>query len=81
MLKTELVSGVRPPPFAASVYPAPGRLIESPGKVAAPAVATCVVMPLSVPPPGFAAMASVIEVVAVVTRLPAPSTTPPAPSG
>ena len=75
MLNAALVSGVSAPPVAASVYPVPGRLSDSPGNVASPAVAPTVATPLTVAVPGFAASARVIEVAAVVTRFPAPSTT------
>src|SRR5436309_2966203 len=43
-----------PPPVAASVYPVPTLSILTPAKVATPFTAPSVVVPDSVPPPGFA---------------------------
>jgi hypothetical protein len=50
-------------------------LIESPLNVATPATAFTVVVPLSVPPPGFVAIAMVTEAVLEATRFPFESST------
>ena len=54
------VTPVSPLAEATSVYPAPERLIDIPAKVATPATAATVAVPLSTPPLGLAPMASVM---------------------
>jgi hypothetical protein len=60
MEKAVLVAPVRPVALAASVYPFPVRLMERLPKVATPLTAATVVVPESVPLPGF-------EEIAIVT--------------
>ena len=70
MLNVLLVALVRPDDVADSVYPFAAWLMLSPVKAATPKLALRVVVPVKVPPPGFAAIATVIEAVEVVTILP-----------
>ena len=58
-LKVSLTAAVRPLDVAWSVYPVPALSILSPGKLASPLVAATVVVPESVPLPGFVPIASV----------------------
>jgi hypothetical protein len=58
-LNAALVTGVRVGVEAMSVYPAPALLMLRLLKVATPAIAETVVVPESVPPPGFAPIATV----------------------
>jgi hypothetical protein len=69
MLKLLLVAPVSVPLDAVSVYPVPALLIDRPENVATPLTAATVVLPDSVPLPGFAPIATVTLAVLVV-RLP-----------
>ena len=60
---------------ATNVKPTPALLIVRPLNVATPSMAGTVTVPASVPPVGFAPMASVTSRVSVVTRLPPTSRT------
>lgn len=75
MLNVELVALVSAPDEALSVYPVPDLLIERPEKVATPLTALTVAVPESVPPPGFVAIATVIDADEVVTVFPPASWT------
>src|SRR5919201_2267674 len=75
MLNVPLVALVRPVLAARSVYPVPVLLIDRSVKLATPFTALTVNVPLSVPPPGFAAIATAIAAVLVVTVLPPASCT------
>jgi len=70
MLNGALVP-VRPGALAASVYWFPARSMLRPEKVATPFTAVTVLVPESVPPPGFAPNATVMSPLKVETRLPA----------
>src|SRR5437870_2103944 len=59
MLNAVDVGSVRPPLDATSVYPVPTLSIESPENVASPLTAATVAVPASVPPLGFAPIATV----------------------
>lgn len=75
MLNDELVAPVRPADAAFRVYPAPALLIERLEKVATPETAAVLVVPESVPAPGFVPIASVIVAVDDVTVFPMLSAT------
>ncbi len=74
-LKVLLVAPVSVPLVALRVYPVPVLLIDKLLKVATPLTAFTGVVPLSVPPPGLAPMAMVIEALLPVTVLPKASWT------
>src|SRR5437870_12446009 len=59
MLNAVDVGSVRPPLDATSVYPVPALSIERPENVATPLTAATVAVPASVPPLGFAPVATV----------------------
>ncbi|PYO75867.1 MAG: hypothetical protein DMD67_10210, partial [Gemmatimonadetes bacterium] len=59
MLNAVDVGSVRPLLDATSVYPVPALSIESPENVATPLTAATVAVPASVPPLGFAPIATV----------------------
>ena len=75
MLNAALVALIRGTEDATSVYPLPPLLIDRPGKLATPFTGFTVVVPDSVPPPGFAPIATVTALVALVTVLPEASWT------
>ncbi|HEX4529934.1 MAG TPA: hypothetical protein VIA11_10955 [Acidimicrobiia bacterium] len=75
MLKVLLVAPVSPPSVAANRYPFPAWSIERPEKVATPLTALTVLVPDSVPVPGFVPMASVTDDVSEVTVFPKASCT------
>src|SRR3954453_14762621 len=71
-----LVAVVRPPLVAVSVYPVPPLSILQPAKASTPATAFFgFVVHVSVPPPGFVPIASVIDAVLPVTVFPPASCT------
>ncbi len=70
MLNAADAAVVSPVAAADSVYPMPALLMDRPGNVATPATAATVVVPDSVPPPGFDAIESeTLPVKLVATRL------------
>ena len=73
MLNAVDVGSVRPPLDATSVYPVPTLSIESPENVATPLIAATVAVPASVPPLGFAPIATVTFPVNPVAVFPCPS--------
>src|SRR6476620_621760 len=76
MLNGALVPAVSAPELAASVFAEPALSMLNGGvveKVATPATAATVVVPSSVPPPGFVPMASVTFPVKDLSLLPNPS--------
>ena len=75
MLKAVLVALVRPGLDALNVYPLPALSIDMLLNVATPLTAFTAPVPLSVPPPGFVAIARVIGAVLLVTGLPPASVT------
>ena len=76
MLNGALVADVSTPLVAVSVYPVPALSILQPAKVSTPATAGFgFVVHVSVPPPGFVPIASVIDAVLPVTVLPPASCT------
>jgi hypothetical protein len=70
MVNAALVALVKAIEEATSVYPMPALLIDRPEKFATPFTGFTVVVPESVPPPGFAPSATVTAPVALVTVLP-----------
>jgi len=68
-LKGELVAPVKPALVEVSVYPTPALLIDRSAKVATPATAACVGVPLSVPPDGLVPIA-IVTLAVLVVRLP-----------
>jgi hypothetical protein len=70
MLNAALVVLFSVPDEATTVYPLPALLIDRLGKLATPFAGFTVVTPASVPPPGFAPMATVTALVALGTVLP-----------
>ena len=74
MLKALLVAPVKTPLLAAKVYPVPVLFMDKPANVATPLTAFTVVVPLSVPPPGFVPIAIVIAA-ELLTMFPPVSTT------
>ena len=75
MLRALLVTPVKLPELAASVYPVPALSMESPLKRATPFTAFTLAVPDSVPPPALFAIARVTASRAVVMRLPLASRT------
>src|SRR5206468_1597655 len=73
MLKLALVVPVSPFALAVRVYPVPALLILNVENGATPLTAFTLVVPASVPPPGFAPIATVINPVKPVTSSPPPS--------
>ena len=71
MLNDALVAPVRPVAMACRVYPLPGLSMLRSENVATPFVAAMVFVPESVPPPGFAPNAIVIEPAKFGSVLPA----------
>src|SRR5207244_2171154 len=73
ILKPALVREVTPEPVALSVYPVPTLLILRLANVATPFTAATLVVPESVPPPGFASSATVTVPVNPVAVFPSAS--------
>src|SRR5439155_8972099 len=73
MLNAVDVGSVKPLLDATSVYPVPALSIESPENVATPLTAATVAVPASVPPLGFAPIATVTFPVNPVAVFPWPS--------
>jgi hypothetical protein len=70
MVNAALVALVKGMEEATRVYPPPALLIDRPEKVATPFIGFTVVVPESVPPPGFAPSTTVTAPVALVTVFP-----------
>src|SRR5581483_3371871 len=75
MSKPPLLAPVSPVLLAVRVYPVPTLSIDNVLKVATPATAFTVFVPLRVPDAGLLPIATVIEAVLLVTRLPPASCT------
>ena len=75
MLNAPLTAAVSVPDDAVSVYPVPTLSMLRPLNVATPLTASTVVVPESVPPPGFVAIARVTSPVKLITVFPSASCT------